>query len=236
MRYLKLLVLLSCSSLLMSQSIIAEQSNPSESTSKTQKTEKLYRVVDKNGNISYSDTPTPGAEEIVMDEVPSIKLKTPKIEFEDPEERSEASRSSADGHYTTLKFLSLEQDGVIRNNGGIAKMTANLEPDLARSHFLKFYIDGKPISGQQKALTVTAEKVEYGPHTASFKVVTANGEVVQESDKVNFSLLHVVRKRAANKNNPANDLLNSKAFKSNLPQHPKVPSYESMKQNDKTDK
>ena len=227
--------MLSCLALLFSQSAISEQSNQSNTPQQSEKTKKLYRVVDKNGNVSYSDTPSPGAKEIVMDEVPSISFKTPKFEFKNLEEQSKTDTSLDTSYYTNISFLDLPQDGVIRNNAGIAPLTASLEPTLANGHFLKFYIDGKLIGRQQKEITITAENIEYGPHTASFIVVAANGVKIQRSDTVKFNLLHVVRKKTSN-NNAANNILNNQFFETNLPQHPKVPSYDSMKQTDQTDK
>ena len=235
MRYLKSvrsLTLLTCLAFLLSHSAIAEQSKPSASSPKTEKNKKLYRVIDKNGRISYSDTPSPGAEEIVMQEVPSINIKSPKIEIEEVEVRD---RSNTD-HYTTIEFLNLQPDGVVRNNGGVAILTASLQPALSNGHFLKFYIDGKLIGQQQKELSVTAKNVEYGPHTASYIVVSANGTKVQQSETVKFNLLHVVRKKSARGAGTANHLLSRYDFESKLPKQPKVPSYESMKKTDQTDK
>lgn len=230
------LTLLTCLAFFLSYSAFAEQSKQSDSKQKTEKTEKLYRVVDKNGNVSYSDTPSPGAKEIVMKEVPAINLKPPKIEFKEIEVQSRSDLTSDTDFYSTIKFSNLQQDGVIRNNGGVAILTASLQPALDSEHFLKFYLDGKIIGQQQKELSVTAEEVEYGPHTASYVVVSANGTTVQQSDTVKFNLLHVVRKKSGAGGGTANSLLYPNDFESKLPEHPKVPSYESMKKTDETDK
>jgi len=243
-KFVRSLTLAVCSTFLLSHTVVAEQSKQPESTQKTQTTQKLYRVVDKNGNVSYSDAPSPGAKEVVMQEVPSINLKPPKIEFEEIEIRGRSDSKSNNDHYTSIKFLIPEQDGVIRNNGGVATLTASLEPGLFNGHYLKFYLDGKMIGQQQKALSITTENVEYGPHTASYTVVEANGTIIQQSDTVKFNLLHVVRKKsgAGGAGGAAANLLNRNDFESKLPkhlkvpEHPKVPTYESMKKNDKTDK
>lgn len=238
-KFLRSLILVLCSTFLLSHTVIAEQSKQPQSTQKTQTATKLYRVIDKNGNVSYSDTPSPGATEVVMQQVPSINLKPPKIEFKEIEAQNRSDSRSNTGHYTSIKFLDLQQDGVIRNNGGVATLTASLQPALDNGHYLKFYLDGKMIGQQQKALSVTAENVEYGPHTASYTVVAANGTKIQESDTVKFNLLHIVRKKSgagAGAGGAAANLLNRNAFESKLPKHPKLPSYESMKKKDKTDK
>jgi len=192
---------------------------------------KLYRVVDEKGNISYSDEPSKGSKEMIIENIPSIKMTKPKVDYDifDQEEIGREKRDPDAGYYDSIGFLNLTNDGVVRNNAGTVTLTAKLEPELSRGHSLKFYIDGKLIGSQQKALTITAENIEYGPHTASFVVVSKTGRKVQESDKVNFALLHTVRKKANNVNAAVNKVFNNEVFKSGLPEHPKVPTYESMK-------
>jgi len=198
---------------------------------KTVHAKKLYRVVDEKGNVSYSDEPSKGSKEMIIENIPSIKMTKPKVDYElfDEEEIGREKRDPNAGYYDFIGFLNLTNDGVVRNNGGTVTLTAKLEPELSRGHLLKFYIDGKLIGTQQKALTITAENIEYGPHTASFVVVSKTGRKVQESDKVSFALLHTVRKKANNVNAAVNKVFNNEVFKSGLPEHPKVPTYESMK-------
>jgi len=191
----------------------------------TEEGKKLYKVIDKNGNVSYSDQPSPGAQEVIIKDVPSINIKKTNIDFEALEEQLEAQREVSSDYYSTADFSNLEEDGVIRNNGGSVTLTASLEPSLSKGHFLKFYIDGKLIGEQQKELSITAQEIEYGSHTASFSVVSKNGVKVQDSKTVKFNLLHVVRKKTGSNNGAAtNNILNA-----NLP---KLPTYDSMKKTD----
>jgi len=202
-------------------------------------TKKLYKVVDENGKIHYSDQPSPDAEEVDLPDIPSISIRTPKIKIksleDELEERREAERDPNADYYGILKFTNLVNDGVIRNNGGTATFSVVLEPLLSRGHYLKFYIDGNLIQSEQKELTITAQEVTYGPHTASFSVVSKQGTVVQQSASVNFILLHVVRKNtSANQNNiPSpfeNTAIRAEFFNQNLPQHPRVPTFEALQQ------
>jgi len=199
---------------------------------------KLYRVVDGKGNVSYSDEPTAGSKEMVIEDIPSIKMTKPKVDYDifDEEEIGREKRDPNAGYYDSIGFLNLKNDGVVRNNGGTVTLTARLEPELSKGHLLKFYIDGKLIGAQQKALTITAENIEYGLHTASFVVVSKSGVKIQESPKVSFALLHTVRKKANKVNAAVNKVFNNnEVFKSNLPEHPKVPSYESMQGGEKAE-
>ena len=190
-------------------------------------TKKLYKTVDKNGKIRFSDQPSPGAKVIVMEEVNSIKMEKPNVDIESLVEENQIKRDPNADYYRVMNFQDLENDGVVRNNGGTVPMTVTLEPTLSKSHFLRFYIDGKMVGNKQKELTFIASNIEYGPHVAHFDVISSNGKVVQQSAKVRFNLLHVVRKRVGNLNSLTNDIHNT-----SLPQHPKVPTYESMKKTD----
>lgn len=199
------------------------------------KTKKLYKVVDESGKVHYSDHPSQGAEVLTIPEVPSIAIRTPNIEIKTLEDELEEKRDPNEKYYSVLSFANLTNDGVIRNNGAVATFTATISPALSRGHFLEFYLDGKLIKSRQKELTITAEDVAYGPHSASFSVVSRQGATVQKSETLTFNLLHVVRKRSQVNPNTHNPLLRNAAinpnfFRQNIPTHPKVPSYEASKQ------
>jgi len=227
-------------SLLIFASVIPSDTFAADSKNVTPppETKKLYRVVDKDGKVHYSDQPSAGAKEMVMRKAPSIKMTQPKIDFETLIEENEKRRDPNAGYYDGLGFVNLSNDGVVRNNGGTVTLTVSLDPELSKGHFIKFFIDGKSVNSQQKELTFTAKNIEYGPHTASFTVVSKTGSVVQKSEQITFNLLHVVRRNTnANSGNSnsvaANKVLRNDVLKTVLPQHPKVPTYDSMKKIDK---
>ena len=219
-----LFLVISCCYLLSSPEVRSEEGT------------KLYRIVDKNGNVSYSDQPSPGAEEVIIKDAPSINIKKTDVDFEALEEQLEAQREVSSDYYSLFEFAELKEDGVIRNNGGFVTLTASLKPNLSKGHLIKFYIDGKLIGQAQKVLTITAQEVEYGSHKASFTVVSKTGVKIQESQPVNFHLLHIVRKKTGGANGAAaNSLLIPNLPAANLPTPaslPKLPTYESMKKTD----
>ena len=217
--------------------VFAEEEKEIKQKEEAVKTKKLYRVVDEKGNVSYSDNPVAGAQEVEMKPIQSIKMDKPKVDYDllEDEFNRKPKRESGDGYYDLIEFVGLENNGVVRNNGGTVTLTAKLHPELSKGHFLIFYIDGKQIGSQQKELTITAENIEYGPHFASFSVVSKDGKKVQQSKKINFALLHTVRKKANNINGAVNRVFNADSINSALPQHPKVPTYESMKKTDNDD-
>ncbi len=203
-----------------------QQSNKQKTHSK--KINKLYRVEDAHGNISYSDIPSKNSKEIVLQENISINIKIPKITFIPIVERNDILRDPNAGYYDNLKFSAPENNGVIRNNAALVELTASVLPKLDGGHFLIFYLDGKAINKAQLSTSVTAKEIEYGPHVAYFEIVTGQGVKVQKSETIQFDLLHTVRKKALNNNKN-----NSGQSPFQLPQLPQITNYEAMRKTDK---
>lgn len=216
-----LLLLLCTPFLVASLNLVAQQKEPQ---SKAPVSKKLYKIVDKNGKIYYSDQPQAGAKEIKTAPLQSIPMNLPKINLKTSQDEQTKPRDANAGYYDTLGFLNLKDKDVIRNNGGVASLTAMLEPGLSKAHFLKFYIDGQAIGERQKSLQIQASNIEYGTHNAYFEVVTSNGLVIQTSPTIEFILLHTARQQARVRDTPNNNV-----YQISVPDQPKVPSYDAMK-------
>ncbi len=193
-----------------------------DESSQTEETKKLYKLVDKHGRIYYSDQPQAGAEEVKTPPMQAIPMQTPNINFPQSSNNPSKLRDPA-AYYESLGFVGLQNGGVIRNNGGLVILTAALQPELSKEHYLQFYIDGQSSGEKQKNYQFQADNVEYGSHKAYFEVVTGSGLVVQTSPIIEFTLLHTARQKARASNLPIN-----KSYQINLPDQPKVPTYDAM--------
>lgn len=154
---------------------------------------KLYKWIDENGNVHYTDEPRKGAEEITIKEVPAIKMKPVTI----PNLGQTApgnSQSNPVVSYQNLTLLEPQNDGVVRNNAGAVTLTAQIEPDLMPEHSIRFFLDGKPVDSDPRILTVTVTEVSYGSHSASFVVLDKDGKQISSSKVNSFHLLNLVRK------------------------------------------
>ena len=164
-------------------------------TSQAAEKKKLYKWVDENGNIHYSDEPHQGAEEIEIKEVPTVKMKTPELNLPkiiDPLDAGDKAAVRID-YYQTMALSEPSDDGVIRNNAGVITLTASLNPSLQEGHQIRFFLDGKPVSSDDpKALSATVEKAEFGEHSANFIVLDDKGNQLQASETIRFHLLHMI--------------------------------------------
>ncbi len=196
----------------------------------------LYKSIDENGKVTYSDKPSVNSKEIPMSEGQSINMKPPKVVFHSSDNDSNTGSNPQANGYVSVSFLQPENDGVIRNNGGVALFVLDVLPQLSEAHHIIFYIDGSLVDASISAMNVTVSNVEYGTHTASFSILDNAGKLVTKSDQLSFNLLHTVRRKIGtvnNNNSPINkintDVLIASKLKIKLPEHPKPASFEHLK-------
>lgn len=167
-----------------------------------EKKKKLYKWVDKQGNVHYSDEPIKGGKEVKIPTLPTVKMKTPKfkpINTDINDQKNDQNQSSSG--YQTLELASPTNDGVIRNNASMITLTASIEPALKSGHKLRFILDGRVVPNPNNQLTIEIDEAEYGVHTASVMVLDNNGQQIKSSSEVKFALLHVLNPNKRNNNN-----------------------------------
>lgn len=196
----------------------------------------LYKSIDENGNVSYSDQPSANSKEIPMSEGQSMNLKPPKLVFYSHTNDSNSDSNPQANGYVSVSFLQPENDGVIRNNGGVALFVLEVLPKLSETHSIVFYIDGSQVDASISGMNVNVSNVAYGTHTASFAILDNNDKLVIRSAPLTFNLLHTVRRKVGavnNNNSPINkintDVLMASQLKIRVPEHPKPLSFEQLR-------
>jgi len=200
----------------------------------------LYKTTDENGKVSYSDQPSADAKKIPMSDGQSINMKTPKVVFHSSNGNSGTNSNTASNHqanrYSSVSFLQPENNGVIRNNGSLVLFELSILPKLNENHHIVFYIDGATVNAAISGMSVTVSNVTYGTHSASFAVLDNSDKLVIKSEKLNFNLLHTVRRKVGavkNINSPINkintNILVASKLKIKLPEHPKPVNFEHLR-------
>src|SRR3972149_3615342 len=87
--------------------------------------ETVYRSADEDGNTIYSDKPTPGAEEIHVEDAQAIDQPDAGPFTYTPPKQAPASQ------YTAITITSPENDASIRDNTGNIIVSVTLEPGLS---------------------------------------------------------------------------------------------------------
>ncbi|MCO7225223.1 DUF4124 domain-containing protein [Pleionea sp. CnH1-48] len=172
---------------------------------KAPKKKKIYRWVDKSGNVHYSDKPQKGAEEQDIKEIPVVKqqeyILDEKIlnrfrENMEKEKNKDKTNKGKEPLYKSIKFVEPTQEGIVRSNDGNMFATISVAPKLKDGHRVRLYLDGQPTNIQTE-LTFALSDVQRGPHTLKAEIVDADNKKVQSSKLLNF----FVHKASANRNN-----------------------------------
>ena len=141
----------------------------------------VYRSVDENGNVVFTDKPSPGAETIELDEVQTINVPPPpRMEFTPREKPSQ--------RYSEVAITSPENDEAIRNDGGNVTVNISVKPRLNPNDKVVLYLDGREID-LGRGLAKAFSGLDRGTHTLRAVVKDANGAEQESSSTSTFHLL-----------------------------------------------
>ncbi len=143
----------------------------------------VYRSVDENGNIIYSDTPSEGAEKIELREAQTVESQpgTKSFQYEPPE-------SDPPPRYKQVAITSPANDEAVRANSGNITVRMSVNPSLRPGDRLVLTMDGREIASG-RATSVSLENVERGTHSLKASVVGRDGKTLASSEPVKFHLL-----------------------------------------------
>ena len=144
--------------------------------------ETVYKTVDEEGNIIFTDKPGEGAEEIKLEELQTIKNPNP------PQYKPLPEKQPDPGPLYKSFFVANPADGSgLRSNAGNITISLSLQPSLRPGHKVVITLDGKEVSSGN-SLGVSLNNVDRGTHSIGAKVLDVNGtQLISTSSS--FSLL-----------------------------------------------
>lgn len=153
----------------------------------------VYRSVDKQGNVIFSDTPTDNAVKIELQE--SYVYTPPVIIDLADEEPSPPALENEMPDYG-LMITAPSQNEAIRENSGDVTISSTIVPELntERGDRLVFTLDGNLKSAAQDSTSYTFTNVDRGSHIAVVSVVDKTGTVLKSSKSILFHLQRVSAK------------------------------------------
>lgn len=146
----------------------------------------VYRWVDKDGTVHYSDVPHPDAEELELSEPQTFdsgRPAAPRPAQQKPSGEEEAR------DYALVQITRPMLDQTFWNVGGRVPVAVNLEPALQRGDSLRLYLDDQPVEDFPSTGTShVLSEVWRGSHTLRAEVVNASGQVQAQSEMVVFHI------------------------------------------------
>ena len=163
----------------------------------------LFKWVDADGNIIYSDQPPPGAEkkehQVDKEALPPLTT-TPALETPVAATKSDAAGlEDSQERYKSIAIVVPEHDTAVRQNAGNVLIKVAIDPYLfnERGDLLAIYMDGLEVS-RGRDLSVQLVEVDRGTHVIRAEIVNANGKVIKKASPVTFTLLRHSRLFNAN--------------------------------------
>ncbi len=149
----------------------------------------MYKWVDDEGNIQYSDKPqhkdaqpfTPPG----LTTTPAVKVPPKPVKKTTPEPAPTA--------YSDLKIVSPQQDATIRSNPGNVTVEFQLVPALNTElgHSVSVLLDGTPARDNITTNRVQLTNVDRGTHNITILVKDNKGRTLRSSDSVTIHLHRV---------------------------------------------
>ncbi|WP_298440770.1 DUF4124 domain-containing protein [uncultured Ferrimonas sp.] len=134
----------------------------------------IYKWVDANGKVHYSDKPVSGAEAVVPKESSTVSL--PARNHPPAPPRQDPIRQPYQ-----IDFSAPSDNATVRNNSGQLALTIALEPELARQHKVQLLLDGKPVRTLGSGGSFALDNLDRGEHQLQAQVIDKNGKVLASS-------------------------------------------------------
>ncbi len=159
----------------------------------------VWRWVDQNGVVHYSDRPVDGAERLELSGAQTFSAPPP-IAATTPA----ASRTSTPPQqavpYRRFDIVSPAQQETLWNIGGTLDVQLELEPPLQAGHRLDVYVDGERRHLGATTLQITIPEMARGVHTLQGVVIDESGAELLRTLAVTFM---VQQTSILNPHNPA---------------------------------
>lgn len=142
----------------------------------------VYKKVDENGNLIFSDTPMDDAEAIDVPPVPTLKLDTT------PKQPAPTKKTPKAAKYENVLITNPAQDETFVNNQGSVTIQVQVSPSLKPEHQLELLFNGVKRAGPSADTSFNFSNLDRGSYSAVAQVVDAKGKVIISSPAVSFHI------------------------------------------------
>lgn len=145
----------------------------------------VYRHVDAQGNVTFSDEPMDGSEPVTVKPVTTITLPKPQDVQDPPALAEKAEREGAD--YDRVSILSPNDGEAFHSGSGNVQFQVSSTPSLKPGHKYEVTLDGQPL-GQGTSGALTVNNIDRGTHEAAVHIVNEDGIRVKSGESISFTV------------------------------------------------
>lgn len=149
----------------------------------------IYRHVDEDGNVSYSDQPGTDANEVQLEPVPTYE---PRVPPRQPRSTSRPAAAESAARYSRVRVVSPQHEAVVRANDNRVTVNVASEPALRDGHVYRLSMNGE-IVGRGREQTFELTDVYRGEYRLVVEIVRGDDDVVAQSEPSVFYMLQASR-------------------------------------------
>lgn len=138
----------------------------------------VYKRVNEDGEVFYSDSPAPGAQRLQLPELPTYN--PPPVGTLGAPSRVVIKND----FYNSFVFAHPANGTTITDDLGVVHAELQLEPQLRENHSIQYYLDDKPYGPATDLLAVIMSNLTPGGHRLSASVVDSAGNVLISTEDV----------------------------------------------------
>jgi hypothetical protein len=167
----------------------------------------VWRWVDQNGVVHYSDRPVEGAERIELSSAQTFTgaRSDTSVTAQPTAAQSPSAPEQQTSPYRRFEVLSPAQQETLWNIGGTGlAVSVELEPPLHPGHRLDVYLDGMRRNLASTETQITVPEVFRGVHTLQAVIVDESGTELVRTLAVTFMVQQTSIQNPNNRTPPAN--------------------------------
>ncbi|MDX1571795.1 MAG: DUF4124 domain-containing protein [Xanthomonadales bacterium] len=149
----------------------------------------IYKHVDEDGNVTYSDEPIENAEEIELAPLSVVEGRQRPV-IEDSSGNGQPADEGEDEEavvYTRFEITAPRSEETFWGPNASIYGVLRISPTLAPSHSIRYFLDGQKIA-ETRSIRVQLQDVVRGAHQFSAQIVDAEGNAQATAEPVTFYL------------------------------------------------
>lgn len=135
----------------------------------------VYKWVDKDGRVHYSDEPHPNAEVVELKEKTLNQIALPPVKND-----TNDSQVIQQIQYQVV-ITSPTEEETVRDNNGDFQVIATVTPEVKSQYLMALKLDGQTVGKPQMGGIFQLKNIDRGEHTIVVDAMTQNGKVFASS-------------------------------------------------------
>ncbi len=144
----------------------------------------VYKSINKEGIVEYSDQPSKGSEEIKVKNPQSVTLPKGADVFKSSESDQGTDSNNT---YQSIVITQPAHDSAFNSGSGQVSISSETSPSLNNNHSIQLVVDGTTYNSN-KSGSFSLSNVDRGTHQVQVNVIDEAGKVLISSDMTTFTL------------------------------------------------